>query len=134
MTNRTLARCLMLVVSVMTIAGCRGVGDPDVPVAAGTWGSGEAAVTVTANGVHLEFPCASGDITQALLTDSNGDFSVEGVYTRQSGPGLNPQAARYSGHIDNQTMTLSVTLSQTNQAIGSFTLKLGTPASFAKCV
>jgi hypothetical protein len=133
MSYRTIARYLLLVVSVVTIAGCRGLGDPDVPVSAGTWG-GDAMVTVTANGVHFEFPCASGDISQPLLTDSSGDFRADGTYVREGGPGFTPQPARYSGHVDNQTMTVTVTLSQTNQQVGSFTVKFGAPGSFAKCV
>jgi len=133
MLYRTMTRYLALVVSVATIVGCTGLNNPDVPVSAGTW-AGDAAVTVTANGAHFEFPCASGDVTQPLLADSKGDFSIDGTYIREGGPGFTSQPARYSGHIDNQTMTLTVTLTQTNQKVGTFTVKFGGSGSFAKCV
>jgi hypothetical protein len=90
---------------------------------------------VTASGAHIEFNCAVGDIPQPLMAGSNGEFSADGTYAVQVGPANGPaQAARYSGRIDNQKMTLSVTLPTTGQAVGSFTLTFGSSDLIVKCL
>ena len=135
MTPRIGIPCaLILVVGFAATAACSRSG-PDVAEATGTWAGAEAAMKVTTTGAHIEFPCAVGDIPQPLMAGSNGEFSADGVYAIQVGPANGPQQpARYTGRIDNQKMTLSVTLSATSQTFGSFTLTYGSPASFAKCL
>jgi hypothetical protein len=135
MTTRIIARWVMLIVSVVTITACSSdLSGPDGPVPTGTWASADAIVTVTANGAHIEFPCASGDITQPLILDAKGNFAADGVYVKEVGAARDSQAAHFSGHVDNQTMTLSVTAASSNQSLGTFTVKFGAPGIFAKCV
>jgi hypothetical protein len=129
----TIARSLLLV-TVLAIGACGNPAGPDALVPAGTWGGPEASAIVTATGAHLEFPCGAGEIAQPLMTTSNGEFAIDGTYIRQVGPAAIPQPARFSGRVNNQTMTLSVTLSGGSQPIGSFTLTLGIPPSFVRCL
>src|ERR1700704_3092933 len=45
-------------------AGSTIVGVDGDRLQTGTWGGRQAAVTVTSTGAHVEFPCASGDVSQ----------------------------------------------------------------------
>jgi hypothetical protein len=107
---------------------------------AGEWGGQHVALTVTSTGAHVEFDCASGEITKPLTADSQGRFSIEGIYVREHpGPihvGDDPdrQPARYSGRVDGTTMTLDVMLIASNQTVGSFTLTRDAQPRVLKCL
>ena len=116
--------------------GCESPMSPG-PLAAGTWGGDHAGLTVTNSGAHLEFDCASGDITQPLIIDGAGRFAVAGLFVQEHpGPvsqGPDPKAALYSGQIMRATMTLTVTLVESSTAVGSFVLIRNTEPQVHKC-
>jgi hypothetical protein len=108
-------------------------------VATGTWGGPHVALSVAEAGAHLEFDCASGEISQPLTIDSRGNLAVDGVFIRERpGPqrvGEEPPkyAARYSGTIDGNTLTFDVTLTDSKESIGRFTVSRGKEPQVFKC-
>src|SRR5438034_10632137 len=108
-------------------------------VAAGLWGGEHVGLTVTNTGGHVEFDCASGQISQPLMLDSVGRFSVEGIYVQER-PGPvriedepERKAASYSGRVDGKSMALNVTLVESTQDVGSFTLTYDAEPRVRKC-
>jgi hypothetical protein len=108
-------------------------------VAEGVWGGPHIRLNVSAAGSEIEFDCAQGKINTALATDAEGRFDFQGTFFREGpGPvrlGREPSArpARYSGHVVDQTMTLNVKATDTNEDLGSFTLTRGSDGRLFKC-
>ena len=108
-------------------------------VAPGSWGGSGVGLNVEAAAVAMEFDCATAEIPGSLLIDKAGNFSTNGVYLRRS-PGalrtkLPPKraAARFEGKISGKTLTLKITLTETNEKIGSFTLERGKSPVIRRC-
>jgi hypothetical protein len=106
---------------------------------AGTWGGEHVALTVTGAGAHLEFDCASGDISQPLTTDPDGRVAADGVYVQERGgpvregdePSRRP--ARYAGRLSGETLTFDVILTELNDSVGTFAVVRGAAPSVRKC-
>ena len=109
-------------------------------VAAGSWGGEHIILQVSRAGGEIEFDCAQGKIAQPLLMNRAGDFEVAGTFTPQHGGPVRRDEitvatpAHYSGHIEGQTMTLTVTLDKEKEKLGTFTLVLGSTPRLRKCV
>lgn len=109
-------------------------------VTAGTWGGDHISLEVAGNGATLDFDCASGTINGPMNVDGNGNFDVGGTFLREHpgpirmGEDNGGKPARYSGHTDGNTMTLSVTLSGSSESLGTFSLRLGAPSRVRKCL
>ena len=105
----------------------------------GVWGGEHVALTVTDAGGHLEFDCASGDIAQRLEVDDTGRLDVEGVFIQEhAGPVRvdeqpDRKPAHYSGRLTQKTLTLSVTLVESNETIGSFVATYAASPRVRKC-
>ncbi len=114
-------------------------GPVDNRVPTGTWGGEHVGLAVTETGAHVEFDCASGDISEPLTVDGSGQFAVDGVYVQEHpGPvrvGEEPEKrpARYAGTLDGRTMTLAVTLKESNEVVGTFALSYGAASGVRKC-
>ena len=97
----------------------------------GVWGGLHLNIEVSESGATLDYDCAHGTITERIVPDREGKFSVKGFHVRErpgptrEGEDTEGQPATYSGSINNQTMTLTVKLSRTNEDIGTFTLTQG---------
>jgi hypothetical protein len=106
-------------------------------VATGTWGGEHIILEVSEKGAEVEFDCAHGHISQAMTLNQQGAFDVHGTFAPEhGGPVLrdepeNSKPARYSGHVVGDTMTL--TLTQEKEKIGTFTLTRGAQPMLRKC-
>jgi len=106
-------------------------------VATGAWGGEHILLEVSEKGAEAEFDCAGGQITQPITLDKHGDFDVAGTFTPEHGGPVRrdvdaPAApARYSGHVDGHTMSLTVTLGK--EKVGFFTLTRGSHPILKKC-
>ena len=118
----------------------------------GTWGGPHLILTVTASGATLEFECAHGAIDQEIALDANGRFDVRGTYegeagaatdisiSHEDGNGVSKATtstghpARYTGRVTGQTMTLTVTLTDPENTLGTFTLTSGATPRLRKCL
>lgn len=115
-------------------------GPSDNPVAVGIWGGDHAGLTIVETGAHLEFDCAHGDISQPLMVDRNGNLSVDGVFVREHGGPIpigeqpDQKPALYAGNVDGATMTLDVTLTGSQEKIGTFRLTYRASPHVVKCL
>lgn len=108
-------------------------------VAAGTWGGARVRLEVREGGAEIEYDCAHGTIDAPLALDAGGRFEARGTHVRE-GPGpirLNvprvTRPARYAGAVTGDEMTLTVTLSDRAQEVGTFTLTRGSEGQLRKC-
>ncbi len=109
-------------------------------VMTGTWGGRSVNLEVTEGGARVEYDCAHGTISGPIEPDKNGRFEVRGTHAiERPGPVREGQEdagrpALYAGSVDDKTMTLTVTLSDTNEAVGTFTLTHGKRSRIVKCL
>ena len=107
-------------------------------VQTGIWGSGQVSMEVSQSGASIEYSCAHGSIDQPIKLDSEGRFTAQGIHVKEHpGPVREGESegepATYTGHIDGTTMTLTVTITATQQNIGTFTLTHGKRSRIIKC-
>ena len=104
----------------------------------GTWGGKGITVEVTDGNATVEYDCAHGTI-EGLKLGRDGGFEARGTHTLESmGPerqGAEPAArpARYAGRVSGDTMTLTVTLTDTPGEVGTFSLVFGRSGWVVKC-
>ena len=133
----TLAAATVACASSMIVGPDAGGGQTGVPT--GAWGGEHVALTVTDQGAHLEFDCASGDINQPLTTDAEGRLDVAGVFAQERGGPVRSddpplaRPARYAGRLTGTTLTFDVILTESNALAGSFTVVHATEARVRRC-
>lgn len=109
-----------------------------VAVPAGTWGGQDMIVNVEPGGVTIQYPCADGRIEQVPRMDAQGNFTANGVHIPQRGGPIrvdakSGQRARYEGKISGNTMMLKVTLTESKEVLGDFTLEYGKTPRMTRC-
>jgi hypothetical protein len=108
-------------------------------VVPGIWGGEHVRLQITEEGAELEFDCAHGTIPSPIEVDGGGQFDVAGVLVRERpGPirvGHEPksQTTSYSGSIKDSTMTLQVTLTDSGETVGTYSLAHGSEGRIRKC-
>ncbi len=106
----------------------------------GTWGGAHISVEVTERGARLNYDCAHGTIDEPISPDQGGKFAVNGTHKRERGGPLRRdddnggQPARYTGTVAGQTMTLTVTLTDTQEVVGTYTVTRGQRPRIVKCM
>lgn len=109
----------------------------DVPT--GIWGGTGLILTVEEKGGSIQYECADGQIEQTLKVNAQGNFSAKGTHTPQRGgpirvdSKLAGQPVLYEGKVSGNTMTLRVTLTETKEVIGEFTLERGVTPRLHRC-
>ncbi|HEX5705694.1 MAG TPA: hypothetical protein VFX96_00245 [Pyrinomonadaceae bacterium] len=107
-------------------------------VAQGSWGGRGAQLDVDADGARIEFDCAHGRI-ERLGTDADGRFDVRGVLVAERGGPARidekevERPARYTGKIEGETMTLTVTPEGDEAGAITYTLTRGRGGRLFKC-
>jgi hypothetical protein len=105
----------------------------------GTWSGEHISLEVTSQGAEVEYDCAHGMIDQKIVADDGGHFDLRGTHIREHGGPIRKDEredrhpARYTGQLTGDTMTLTVTESDTGQSVGTFTLTFGRPPHLTKC-
>jgi hypothetical protein len=132
---RAAVSCLML-----AALACSNPISPGDRVAAGTWGGQHVALAVTADGGRIEYDCAHGALDEPLALDGSGRFDVTGTHTPERGGPVREddkpvsRPARYAGRVDGRRMTLTVTLTDTGELLGTFALTQGVAGRLTKCL
>ncbi len=110
------------------------------PIAPSEWGGQHVGLIVLATGGTLEYDCASGTIDQPIVAATNGNFVALGTHTRgHGGPSMvdeipDRHPARYDGWTDGETMRISVTLTDSGEKLGDFTLVRGQSPHVFRCL
>jgi len=125
----------------LAMAGLAGCLEANVPeVVTGDWGGLHLGLVANPSGATLEYDCATGNIAEPIRPDAAGRFTVSGEhFPGHGGPSLVDEVpvrrpARYTGSLRATTMTLSVTLTDTQEELGSFVLRLGESPHVFKCL
>ena len=106
----------------------------------GSWGGQGIVMEIGADGIALTFDCAHGTITDELKIDKDKRFEVPGSFTRERGGPIRenetpePSAAIYSGVVDGDTLTLTVTLTKNKEDMGTFSLMRGKTGRLRRCM
>jgi hypothetical protein len=106
----------------------------------GTWGGPHIQLDVTDGGASVQYDCAHGTIDERLTLDAAGRFDVRGTHAREHGGPVridekeSREAARYAGRVEGETMTLTVTLADSKEPLGTFTLKRGQTGRLFRCL
>jgi hypothetical protein len=104
----------------------------------GSWGGDQVSLNVSEYGTSIEFSCAHGKITEPMVTDSNGKFSVKGTFVKERGGPTRQGEERgedvtYSGTVESETMTLKI-INTAGETMGDFTLVRGKSVRIRKCL
>jgi hypothetical protein len=107
-----------LVAAGMLIGGCvrdDGVVPEDDELAIGTWGGDNAGVIVDDTVAHVHIGCTFGNFSGPVNLDAGGRFTVAGSYVLRAYPVLvgPSHPAQFSGLVQNNKLTISVTVSDT---------------------
>ena len=127
-------------VLVMAMAFCSPTYDASPSVPIGTWGGDHIGLEVTDKGAQADFDCAHGSIDEPMTLASDGRFDARGSYTRETpgplreGQGGQAVPARYSGLVQGSTMTITISLTESGETVGAFTLTRGKTPKITKCL
>jgi hypothetical protein len=108
-------------------------------VATGAWAGQHITLEVSEKGAEVELDCAHGEVTQQMTLDGHGDFDVAGTFSPEHGgpvrrdENTQPTSARYSGHVEGDTMSLTVAFGKEKEKVGDFTLTRGARPNLTKC-
>jgi hypothetical protein len=140
-TRSTLIKHSLIVLfalsGVLLPAGAQAAPDARA-VATEAWAGEHIILKVSEKGADVEFDCAHGQVTQPITLDKHGDFDVAGTFTPEHGGPVrrdeNPASAsaRYSGHVDGDTMSLTVSLGK--EKVGTYALVRGSRPRLTKCL
>lgn len=129
----------LVVIGTALAIACGSSGPMPDAVPSGAWGGRHLALAITESGATVEFDCAHGTIGSALHLDAEGRLSVEGVYVQEHGGPIregepeNAHPAVYSGRLDDDRLTITITLTDDGTTIGPFTVTRNGDARLYKC-
>src|SRR5215831_13214248 len=110
----------------------------ETAVKSGPWGGQHIAMTVAASGTDIEFDCGKATVPGAIETDNNGAFTAAGTFqperpgpTRPDAPP--PRPMRLSGTVKDDSMQVTIVLTDQNEEVGTFTLTFGGTPRLIKC-
>lgn len=125
----------------LLVAGSVACLEPNGPgLVTGDWGGDHLGLIATAAGADLEYDCATGRISEPIRSDRSGHFSVIGEHYPGHGGPIRvdeeqvKRPARYDGTVHGDIMTLTVTLTDSNDVIGSFRLVYRRSPFVFKCL
>ncbi len=102
-----------------------------LPAESNVWGGAHISLLLNDNGGELEYDSGRGTLSEPLQVDSQGHFSVKGTFvSKHPGPirtgfAPQPQEAIYEGTLTEEELKLTITLTEQQTTVGSFTLMLG---------
>ena len=106
----------------------------------GVWGGEHMGLWVEQGGARVEYDCGRGTIDQPLVLGRRGRFNVKGTHYKEHGGPVRideqkaGQPARYTGALVAQTLTITVTLTDTQKTIGTFRLTHNQEPRIVKCL
>jgi hypothetical protein len=104
----------------------------------GSWGGENLLVEISADGATVEYGCARGTISEKIVPDSDGKFSVKGFHLAERGGPTRQGSERgepaiYTGTIEGNMMTFEVKLEKGNESVGTFKVEKGKKVRLRRC-
>lgn len=127
----------MRIIGILVIAlllACNGTAAPITEVT-GTWGGEDAGLIASDTSAHVHIGCTLGDTDSPIHPLADGSFDAPGTYNVDAFPidrGI-VHPARFTGRVDGDQMTLSVTLTDTGRQLGPVTLTRGKEPKMGPC-
>src|ERR1700737_2989287 len=121
--------------SIFAPNACSAATSAHITEVVGTWGGDNAGLIVSNTDVHVHIGCTLGDALGPIHPDANGRFETTGTYNVNAYPvdrGIT-HPARFTGQIIEQTMTLTVSLTDTTRVLGPVTLTYGKDPKMGPC-
>ena len=128
-------RKISVIPIIFALIACSAATSTPITDVIGTWGGDNAGMIVNGNDVHVHIGCTLGDAVGPIHPDEDGHFEVSGTYNVDAYPvnrGIT-HPATFSGEIDGQTMTLTVSLTDTARVLGPVTLVYGKEPTMGPC-
>ena len=129
-----MTRITAILLGVAVIA-CSAATSTPITDVVGTWGGDNAGLIVNGTDIHVHIGCTLGDAVGPIVADQNGRFEVTGTYNVDAYPvnrGIT-HPATFSGQIVGQSMTLTVSLTDTARVLGPVTLVYGKEPKMGPC-
>ena len=117
-------------------------------LALGTWGAPGANLTVQPDSVSIDLPCANANFIGRPKLNSKGEFDAKGRYN-QEGPGavaIEPPSpkplpgndsihnARFHGKVTGKKLEFTITLTESGEKLGPYSLVQGKSGRVFKCM
>lgn len=121
--------------SLLAALACSTVTSMPIKEIAGTWGGENAGLIVAQTDVHVHIGCTLGDAVGPIKPDADGRFEAAGTYNVDAYPinrGIT-HPATFTGRIVGETMTLTVSLTDTARVLGPVTLVYGKEPQMGPC-
>ena len=121
--------------SLFAVLACSAATSTHITEVLGTWGGDNAGLIVSNTDVHIHIGCTLGDAVGPIRPDANGRFEATGTYNVDAYPvdrGI-VHPASFTGQIIGQTMTLTVSLTDTARVLGPVTLMYGKEPKMGPC-
>ena len=121
--------------SLLVALACSAAGPTHITEIAGTWGGENAGLIVNGTDLHVHIGCTLGDAVGPIKADADGRFEATGTYNVDAYPvnrGIT-HPATFSGRIVGETMTLTVSLTDTARVLGPVTLTYGKEPQMGPC-
>jgi hypothetical protein len=105
----------------------------------GVWGGTGISLEINESGAELNYDCAHGSIEGAPVRVDQRKFTGKGQHFKERpGPTREDQAkgeaAEYSFTVEGDSMTLTVSLPQSKESLGPYSLKKGKYGRVRKCM
>ncbi len=126
---------LSVILTIATLMACSAATSAHITEVAGTWGGDNAGLIVSSNDVHVHIGCTLGDAVGPIHPDADGRFEASGTYNVDAYPidrGI-VHPASFAGRIVGETMTLTVSLTDTARVLGPVTLFFGKEPKMGPC-
>jgi hypothetical protein len=126
---------IVSILAMVSILACSAATSARITEVSGTWGGDNAGMIVTNTDVHVHIGCTLGDAVGPIHPDADGRFEATGTYNVDAYPvdrGIT-HPATFSGQVIGQTMTLTVSLSDTARVLGPVTLIYGKEPKMGPC-
>lgn len=121
--------------AIASITACYGAPAAPITGIVGTWGGDNAGLIATDSTVHVHIGCTLGDARGPVRPAADGRFEADGTYNVDAYPidrGIT-HPARFTGRIIGNSMTLTVTLTDTARQLGPVTLTFGKEPQMGPC-
>ncbi len=121
--------------SVFATLACSAATSARITDVVGTWGGDNAGLIATSTDIHVHIGCTLGDAIGPVHPDKNGRFETRGTYNVNAYPldrGI-IHPATFTGQITGQTMTLTVSLTDTARVLGPVSLTYGKEPRMGPC-